>query len=153
MNRNTEERYWSKVDKSGGCWEWKSYKDGSGYAAFKTKGKMIGAHRQAWIYAHGEIPAGMLVCHKCDNPTCVNPDHLFLGTALDNQRDKVNKGRQAAGEKNGRHKLTEQDVKYIRSQFHTKQKTQRELARIYNMGYRNLWRVIHTEWRCVPNEG
>jgi hypothetical protein len=81
------------------CWDWLSYKNPSGYGQTKIggrNGKHILAHRLSWIVYFGEIPEGMHVCHKCDNPSCVNPNHLFLGTNLDNIKDRMKKGRSVA---------------------------------------------------------
>lgn len=81
------------------CWEWMAYKNPSGYGQTKIggrNGKHILAHRLSWIVHYGEIKDGMHVCHKCDNPSCVNPKHLFLGTNLDNIKDRMAKGRSKA---------------------------------------------------------
>lgn len=101
-----EAHFWSKVDRSGDCWEWKGarryfYKaKGAGYGRFHVERKEVSAHRYAWFLTHGEIPASMCVLHRCDNPACVNPSHLWLGTPMDNARDCVSKGR-ASGNKTG----------------------------------------------------
>lgn len=114
-------RFWSKVDRSGGpaaCWTWQSgVMKPLPYGRFKCARRNMGAHVVSWELAHGTVPPGLCVCHNCpggDNPTCVNPAHLFLGTLTRNHEDMVAKGRNARGERNGRAKLTEPDVREIR---------------------------------------
>lgn len=108
-----------------GCWLWLGSPCGSnGYGRIKRGDGNVMAHRASWELSNGKIPDGLLVLHRCDNPSCVNPGHLFIGTQLDNEADKVSKGRQARGEKlnhqrargerNGNSKLTEADVALIR---------------------------------------
>lgn len=86
-------RFHDKVLVGDGCWEWAAGRSGSGYGGFAVHQRVEGAHRVAWELWNGPVPDGLQVCHRCDNPTCVRPDHLFLGTIQDNQRDKVAKGR------------------------------------------------------------
>lgn len=98
-----------------GCVLWKKGKTGAGYGVVYVNGKQHSAHRWAYEQVYGEIPKGMFVCHKCDTPTCVNPDHLFLGSHSDNMRDMYNKERQGKGsfrkgEKHRNAKLKETDV-------------------------------------------
>jgi len=94
------ERFWNTVERTSGCWNWKGYyskaKDRPWRAYFWLDGKMRSAPRLAWTLANGPIPEDMLVCHRCDNPPCTNPDHLFLGTCKDNATDRQKKGRSKA---------------------------------------------------------
>lgn len=98
--KNTR-RFESKIDRSGGpdaCWPWMGCtQSNTGYGATSVGRRDMGAHRRAWELAHGPIPAGMHVCHHCDNRICCNPAHLFLGTHNDNMADMCRKGRQARG--------------------------------------------------------
>lgn len=99
-----EERFWSKVNKTdnaNGCWEWQAGRFGGGYGkiAVKHNGKWTGlyAHRVSYELTHGPIPDGMCVCHSCDNPKCVNPSHLWIGTQIENIKDRDIKGRLVHG--------------------------------------------------------
>jgi hypothetical protein len=96
--RPLEERFWEKVAKGDGCWLWTASLGSTGYGQIcvrdeKGQYRQTKAHRVSWILTNGPIPGGLQVLHKCDNPPCVNPDHLFLGTAIDNMRDMAAKGR------------------------------------------------------------
>ena len=98
------ERFWSKVDHSGGptaCWPWKAGKFSNGYGAFQVDGAAYGAHRVAYVLAFGPIADGKAVCHHCDNPPCCNAAHFFTGTDLDNIHDRDAKGRTARGDRAG----------------------------------------------------
>jgi hypothetical protein len=101
-------RFWTKVDKEGPihpkvgqCWLWTAGRFGSGYAAFYVDGKTRRASRYSWELHYGLIPEGLYVLHRCDNRSCVNPDHLFLGDADDNAKDMLSKGRSGTGDKHG----------------------------------------------------
>ena len=98
MVNSIEERFWSKAKKvKGGCWEWQRSRNQQGYGMFWFKNKWMRANRVAWELIYGSIPLNMQVCHSCDNPGCVNPNHLFLGSQHDNMRDCVRKGRWGKG--------------------------------------------------------
>lgn len=88
-----EKRFWSKVTRSEGCWEWNGYRTPDGYGRIWKDGKGCSATRISWEMAFGSIPDGLHVLHRCDNPPCVNPDHLFLGDRSTNMQDSVAKGR------------------------------------------------------------
>ncbi len=92
--RTIQERFESKYVKApSGCWLWQACKDSDGYGYLQVAGKSLGAHRVSWKLINGSVPEGLYVLHSCDTPSCVNPDHLFVGTNTDNMRDKVKKGR------------------------------------------------------------
>lgn len=98
--RGTPENFWNRCSKSEqGCWEWIGSKNEDGYGTLRFVNKHWFAPRLAWTLTYGPILDGLLVCHKCDNPGCIRPDHLFLGTHQDNRDDMVRKGRGPTSEK------------------------------------------------------
>lgn len=117
--QSDKERFLSKVDKSSCCWLWKAHKTPTGYGRFMMKGiKNLTAHRASYMLFVGSIPTGMLVCHSCDNPSCVNPEHLWLGSCADNVRDRDQKGRfnngNQKGERNQASKISDADASNIK---------------------------------------
>jgi hypothetical protein len=113
----TEQRFWTHVQKTDGCWVWTGSVTGLGYGKFYHDCTSTRAHRFVWASVHGSIPPGLEVCHHCDNPPCVRPDHLFLGTHVDNMEDRDRKGRTVHGERHYRAQLTDGDVMEIRRTF------------------------------------
>lgn len=121
--RPIADRFWAKVAKGDGCWEWTGARNSvSGYGSFGLdRETMVYAHRMAWELTNGPIPEGLFVCHSCDNRPCVRPDHLFLGTHSDNMQDMVAKGRapkdkpSQRGVLNPQAKLTAAQVRDIRA--------------------------------------
>ena|SRR3972149_6008265 len=103
-------RFWRYVTQSSGCWEWLGCKDKDGYGVIHSG---LSAHRYAFELFLGPIPSDKLVRHSCNNSSCVNPNHLLLGTTLDNSRDMVNSGRSLVGERNPRAKLTRTQIRSI----------------------------------------
>lgn len=109
------ERFWGKVTKTEGCWLWKAGRNKPGwYGRFYLSKVGVLAHRLSWEEHFGAVPHGMSVLHSCDTPNCVRPDHLFLGTQVDNVKDMIQKGRRRTGR--GRRKLTPKLVAAIRSE-------------------------------------
>lgn len=93
INAGIIKRFWAKVDRTASCWLWTAAKTPDGYGKLGIRCYMEYAHRLSWEMHRGPIPAGMLVLHRCDTPSCVNPAHLFIGTQFDNMQDMVAKGR------------------------------------------------------------
>lgn len=125
------ERFWDKVKKTPSCWEWQAGKiNGYGRIGLTSQRRCVLAHRLSYEIHYGPIADGMCVLHRCDTPGCVRPDHLFLGTVGDNNRDRAKKGRNRSvkGEAHGRSKITVQDVCSIR-QKHKDGRTVASLAR------------------------
>ena len=113
---NTEHDLWTSLSYNlvSGCWEYTKSLDKDGYGRFFWKQKYLPAHRAAWLFTFGVIPDGIEVCHSCDNPKCCNPNHLWLGTTADNQKDCTRKGRGRIGTRNGRAVVNNEDVLKIR---------------------------------------
>lgn len=108
-----KERLFSFINmNSNGCWDWIGAKNKKGYGCLSYKNKTTIAHRLSYLLFIGEIPKDLHVLHRCDNPKCINPNHLFLGTDLDNSNDKISKGRFVCsyGKDNGNSKLTDEQV-------------------------------------------
>ena len=149
-------RFWSKVEiirdnpddpHENSCWEWQGRVSRNGYGSFSKGGYPRGAHRLAWELAYNEVvPNGIEVCHTCDNPICVRPEHLFLGTRADNAADMVAKGRgvspRLSGEANPAAKLTEEQVQRIRALYIFGQVTQRDVAEQFGISQQQVSNII-----------
>lgn len=167
-------RFWDSVHREDrlSCWGWGGYISKKGRAVFNLNDKSFFASRVMWTLVHGAIPSRLLVCHSCDNPRCVNPDHLFLGTDLDNAKDRDRKGRGAVGdrhwsvlhpelrpkgsrngsikqpgrlprgEKHGNAKLTAELVINMRKRFSGGQASMLQMARESGLSFRAVWQAV-----------
>lgn len=156
-------RFWKYVDKSGThgswngtpCWIWTGGKYKTGYGKWNVQYKVVLAHRIAYQIAYGPIPPGLNALHHCDNPSCVNHAHLFVGTQADNMQDRSAKGRNylqqhpeaTMGERHPMHKLTESQVKAIRL---TKGISQSNLAHLYGVCQQTIQHIMSRKsWRHI----
>jgi hypothetical protein len=145
------DKLYSKTDRSspGQCWNWTGAKMKNGYGIIGKK--CLLAHRVSHHLHNGPIPNGMFVCHKCDNPSCVNPHHLFAGTAKDNMEDAVGKKRNAFGEKHGCAQLSDEKVLDIRKAW-AGRLTQEKLAKEYGVTAPVIRAAIYGRtWKHLPS--
>jgi hypothetical protein len=144
--------FWPRVDRSGDCWLWPGRRDASGYARVEVKGEKIFVHRYAWELHHGPIPEGLFVCHTCDCRICVNPGHLWLGTAAENTADMVAKGRGTRGVQFYNAKLTDDTVRAIRAEYQTGSISHRKLAQRYGVSEPAIQHMLTGKtWRHVTD--
>lgn len=148
--RSANKRFFSMFKKiKSGCWEWQFYKDKDGYGSFSISGNCsegIRSNRASWILFRGKIPQGMCVLHHCDNPPCVNPDHLFLGTHKDNAIDRTRKSRGSRGERVNTNILKREHVIEIRKSL----KNRSELSILFNVSYATICDIINRRsWKWL----
>jgi len=150
------ERLWDQTEKTATHWWYLGARDPDGYGRICEGGaavrgaKYLRAHRAAWIVTYGPIPDGMQVLHKCDEPQCVRPEHLFLGTNLDNVADRESKHRNRFGERHGNAKLTDQAVREIRDVYFAGGISQEKLGKAYGVDQTIISDVVlYNYWRHV----
>ena len=157
-----EDRFWTKVDFASadhpGCWVWIAsvFQSGLPYGQFQLDGRPHPAHRVAWMLMVGDIPEGVRVLHRCDNPRCVNPDHLFLGSDADNVADMMAKGRHrqgnttvtaARGESHPKAKITDDQVRAIRDLYASGGYTQHQLALMFGVHQPQISSIVNRRSR------
>lgn len=153
-----EERFWKHVNKlsEDECWPWTGATTRGGYAQlsvgrYKPDATIWGVHRLSYILHKGEIPDGMLILHSCDNPRCVNPKHLRVGTTLDNMRDRHAKGHYSVGSQNTAAKLTEADVAEIRRIYNTSRTSTKVIAKQFSITREHAWNIAtRRSWKHIP---
>ena len=149
-----EERFWNNVvvlTYDLGCWLWVSRTNEDGYGRTDWKGRSTFAHRVAWELKNGPIPDGLQVLHKCDNPPCCNPDHLFLGTNLDNVKDKISKGRMQRpfGDNAPNTKILSKDILQIVEMWNARNTTE-EIAQRFNVHRETIRAVLKRVGHFYP---
>lgn len=155
IRKPLEERFWPKVDKRGldDCWEWTGCRVTYGYGQIRQGrrcGRKLLSHRVSWELHNSTIPTGMYVCHSCDNPPCVNPRHLFLGTNKDNQEDARRKGRRIFGERSPHAKLTDRKVIRMR-RIRKTGLSQEKIAAMFSISLSQTQKILKGEkWKHVP---
>ena len=149
-------RFWEKVDKTDSCWNWTGHCDKIGYGYFTVDNKeSMRAHRMSWFLAHGSIKEGLEICHSCDNPKCVNPSHLFIGTHKENMADMVRKGRRnhVVGAKHPLSVLNESDVKQIRTLHSLGIYTLSEIGDRFEISKSHVGHIVKRRiWKHVSDE-
>lgn len=159
LTEQESQRFWSKVNKepgqgpNGDCWEWQARRSPDGYGMFCTDRQTVRANRLAYFLAFGQWPGEHLVCHSCDNPSCCNPAHFFLGGYLENNRDCFSKNRHPIirGSEHVTSRLTEKSVIEMRSRYATEQVSYSDLAQVYGVSTQAVSQAVTGKtWKHVP---
>lgn len=145
------QRFWDKVNKTDGCWLWTGSTDSDGYGVLTVNYTTKKAHRISWeLHNRAKLGSNVCVLHSCDNPRCVNPEHLFAGTHLDNSNDKVSKRRHVFGTNCHTTKLKESDVLDIRHKYSSGNFTMNAIAREYGVSGVNISAIVKGEtWKYL----
>jgi len=157
--KNSLDTFWERMHHAeSGCWEWTGARGGKmKYGVIRIKGRLYKTHRIAYELAYGPIPEGKIVCHRCDNPPCCNPGHLFLGTYTDNVIDCIQKGRAlrnaVKGEDSHLSKLTEQVVAVIRQRYAAGGVSQSQLAQEYGVRKSTIGHIVRGDTWAYLLEG
>lgn len=149
--KNTSKIFHTKYKKlDNGCWEWQNGVDKDGYGIFKYDNGTR-AHRYSYMIRKGKIPKGKCICHKCDNPRCVNPEHLWLGTRLENNLDMLKKGRwcDRKGEKHPLSKLSNEQTEEIRNIWRKGKFSQSQIGSMYDIHQCNVSRIVNGKRRAL----
>jgi hypothetical protein len=160
MDEKYQKLFWEKVNKTSGCWLWTGAFTEKGYGVAWDGKRTQKAHRVSYMLKHGRMPT-QCVLHKCDVPNCVNPDHLFVGTRLENNRDMIQKGRRVVGgthsrdgykvgEEHSGSRLTEGDIKSIREEYASGTTSYSRLSAAYGLSIGHTYRIVNRKaWKHV----
>lgn len=143
-----ETRFWARVKKTKTCWIWTGAKNSKGYGDIMINGKHEKSHRYSYLISKGEIPYNKHVLHHCDNPTCVNPEHLWIGTNHENVLDKISKGRDSnkSGKNNPNVKLNGEKVNKIRKLYKQGEHNMVQIGKIFNVNRNVISRVVNQKY-------
>ncbi len=150
ISKDIQDRFWGKVQfKENGCWEWIASKSNTGYGRFRLNGKLHLPHRLVYQWVNGPIPNSLLVCHKCDNPSCVNPSHLFKGTKSQNMLDASRKNRifrggrpeKRIGNTNGQTKIKDCEIKQVKDLYEYGF-TGTEIAKMFEISHSQIYKIL-----------
>ena len=151
---NPIKKFWLRVDKQSNeaCWVWKGYCLPNGYGRLRWNKRLEYAHRIAYLLTYGELPGEKEVCHKCDNPSCCNPKHLFLGTHQENMQDRETKQRgvRYRGENSPHAKLTATQVIEMRRMYAASERTQESIAELFGISCGHVHRILtRKKWASI----